>query len=456
MSINININYSFKYESEVLSNMRKRLLTLMLVGVLGFVPTVTMFSPPNIVYAADESELEKLSKYIYIKHVSDSILDISEIFKDIYIIAFDGKDYYQISSNNMIEDDGFESIYFSFNKSGKLGIDKSDFGDAINNQEINGLIKDVINSDSSTYYKYISNETGKSIKDLLFYDNRGNLLLETSIKDLSNYYENKINKEENVGISFEYKVEDIYEDSVLFGLKYKMTNKDDIIDSIFVIDSEGNIVDFKQLDPSKDDETWGAQLAVTKDGDYKLKLTTTLGAESIMDFKFNKKELKKSIDKRKDEFIGGVKFDSTEPKVTFKGLNKDVVKGEYIEVTMKTQIPTVMSLGGMVVSDDYKKSNVFKITSNGSYEYIATSESGVETIGTLKVDCFKSVEELYPSFGDNYESNKTNSSDSDIKLPETGAVATTLIMSIIGLVLGILLIKNGTIKEVKNENENEN
>ena len=76
------------------------------------------------------------------------------------------------------------------------------------------------------------------------------------------------------------------------------------------------------------------------------------------------------------------------PKVTVKGIPKEVSVGDSFKVLLSTDVSATMSLNGMS-NGGYHKSNKFDITSNGTYTYRAVSKSGGITEGTFEVKCFK-------------------------------------------------------------------
>lgn len=147
---------------------------------------------------------------------------------------------------------------------------------------------------------------------------------------------------------------------------------------------------------------------------------------------------------------GTVFTGSTEnPIVTFDGLPdqnaKDVVGP--ILVTMHSDIPAKLTWNGQYLGDGFITSGDITISSNGTYYYTATTEAGMQTTGTITIDCL--VHGTAPVENPNIE-------DMGNHLVQTGEerdsntifLVISIIVAVICVSAGILLIKKRGLKNV--------
>lgn len=449
MSINININYSFKYESEVLSNMRKRLLTLMLVGVLGFVPTVTMFSPPNIVYAADESELKELSKYIKFGNASEDSFFINEIKKDLVVVAYDGESYYQLSANAYKVDDETISPYFEFTDDKRLSNkDLNSLSKSIKKGNIQKLEKSVFDENIFAV-KEIPSKISNPINSYLFFTSGGVYLAELSTEEIEELAKSTYEEPtaELTAIPTDITVGGVYVE-----LEYKLGLKDDIVNSVSIYNKDGEFLDRQNLDSDKSSDVIEIVFMTEESGDFDFVIESGKGATATSRAHIDLEKIEKDSQILKDESLGKIEYDETEPIVKFENTNTPTLEGSVLTITMKTQVPTMMTFDNNT-PDEYAKSQTFDVYSNGKYRYFAITKSGKKVSGYLDISCFKSESEYKLNSKNN--SSVNNSEDSNKDLPKTGAVATGLIISCLGLFTGIFLLRNSFRKRGINDEDKE-
>lgn len=119
-------------------------------------------------------------------------------------------------------------------------------------------------------------------------------------------------------------------------------------------------------------------------GTYKYALKTNSGQDFTGSFKIKNQYIKnKGVSAKKMK-----KGYEPAPKLTLSKIPKTKYLGDSFDLTITSDRKAMITFNGQA-SKGYVKKTKYSITSNGTYPYSAINESGEETTGTIKVNCFK-------------------------------------------------------------------
>lgn len=131
-----------------------------------------------------------------------------------------------------------------------------------------------------------------------------------------------------------------------------------------------------------------SSLKVTLDnGTYEYYLNTESGKVYKGKIKIANKYLFDDADAKHTKVVHSIKKEPA-PKLTLSKIPKKKYLGESFDLTITSDRKATITFNGED-SGGYVKKSKFNITSNGEYAYSAINESGEETTGTIKVNCFK-------------------------------------------------------------------
>lgn len=131
-----------------------------------------------------------------------------------------------------------------------------------------------------------------------------------------------------------------------------------------------------------------SSLKVTLDnGTYEYYLNTESGKVYKGKIKIANKYLFDDADAKHTKVVHSIKKEPA-PKLTLSKIPKTKYLGESFDLTITSDRKATITFNGED-SGGYVKKSKFNITSNGEYAYSAINESGEETTGTIKVNCFK-------------------------------------------------------------------
>ena len=134
--------------------------------------------------------------------------------------------------------------------------------------------------------------------------------------------------------------------------------------------------------------------------------------------------------KTKKEYLAK---DEPAPKLTLSEIPKRKNIGQSFDLTISSNEEATITFNGKV-SDGYVKKAKFNIIRNGEYPYSAINKSGKETIGVIKINCFKNLTSDRNSFwSGNTIGGKTVSVVK--RLVQTGMYDTKML--VVAAVLGI-------------------
>ena len=408
--------------------MRKRLVTLLMLGILSFIPTVSVFSPPSQVYAAEVG----IDKSISFDYISDTCISVRDLKDDLYVVAYDGVDYYKLMQETTNVDG--EITCYRFTADNKLNISEKELSDAVVKGDILVFSEEEFNSEKDV--RGIFSDLESPIQKYFFFNKDGVLLAEATPQDLEKLVDNEV---EESKIDFSVEVTDADADGAYLRINYKLY-EDDVINNIYALDEEGKVVDSTIFDTDEPEGVVDKFLSIKNKGTYTLVLVTGNMNEATTKVEIDSSVFEEASAPKK------IVKDETKPEVTFSNTKTPTEYGDTLTITMKTSVEAQMRFGA-AAEGEYKKSNKFDITENGTYKYEAITRSGVVTEGTLKIDCFKPHEDIKPDI----EVTVANTSS---RLPKTGVVATGLIISGVGIGAGAYLVKRG-LKRKENKDEEE-
>lgn len=177
-----------------------------------------------------------------------------------------------------------------------------------------------------------------------------------------------------------------------------------------------------------------SSLKVTLDnGTYEYYFNTESGKVYKGKIKIANKYLFDDADAKHTKVIHSIKKEPA-PKLTLSKIPKKKYAGDSFDLTITSDRKAEITFNGET-SDGYVKKSKFNITSNGEYPYSAINESGEETTGTIKVNCFKDYQYDRNGFWTGNSINTDKKGNIIQKLVQTGMYDTKML--VVAAVLGI-------------------
>lgn len=440
--------------------MRKRLVTLIFIGVLSFTtftPVASAFSSPVTVFAADKEELSMLGEKISFNYVTDKCISVKSLSSDLYVIAFDGSNFYQLSRETS-NDDGVITSY-SFKNEAVLdlsGYEGSTEDEQLSKAVSNGDILVFSGSDfnSENDVRGIFSQLSNSVQSYLFFDSKGCLIANATPEELKSLVDSSkpvVNTEFSAkvtGYSTSLLNTSDVADGAYIDISYKLADGD-VLNNIFATDKDGNTVSSELLNSDSQEGVVNVFLKFPSNGDYTLTLVTGKNSRptTVITVDGIGSEVTDDMGNETDVTDEVTDEDKVKPEVTFSNTDNPTEYGDVLTITMKSSVDAQMRFGAST-NGEYQKSADFDITENGTYKYVAITKAGEKTEGTIEISCFKSSKEMNPDV-------EVTIANATRKLPQTGVVATGLIIAGVGAGAGAYMIKKGIKRKEDDDNEAE-
>ena len=421
--------------------MRKRLAILLFIGVLSF-PVAPVFGSPVTVFAADKEEMSMLGEKISFNYVTDSCISVRSLSSDLYVVAFDGSNYYQLSRETS-NDDGVITSY-SFKNDSVLDLEDEQLSKAVNSGDI--LVFSESDFNSGDDVRGIFNQLDNLIQCYLFFDSKGSLIVQATPEELKSLVNNATPV---VSTDFSTQITGYNtSNGVYIDISYKLS-EGDVLNNIIATDKDGNTVSSALLDSDSQEGVVSVLLEFPSNGDYALTLVTGKNSRTttIITVDGIGTGVNKDLGEETDVTDEVVDEEKIKPEVTFSNTNIPTEYGDVLTITMNSSVDAQMRFGAST-NGVYQMSADFDITENGTYKYAAVTKSGEKTEGTIEISCFKSSEDISPDI-------EVTIANATRRLPQTGVVATGLIIAGIGVGTGAYMIKKGIKRKEDDCNEAE-